>query len=206
MRCAPWNTVQIYRLVMDLLDQIVELIGDEPVKMEEFYQILEAGLSEIQVGTIPQNVDRVVAGDMERTRLTQVKALFFIGVNDGYIPKAAQSGGLLSDVDREFLPGSGMELAPTPRQQMYMQRLYLYMNHDEALGSPVPFLRQNERGGKGPAPFLPYFHGEKAVSLPRRPASGGGFGDRSGAVLKGRPGHAGAGTPSLCGRKTELGK
>lgn len=119
---------QIYRLVMDLLDQIMELLGEEPVKMEEFYQILEAGLSEIQVGTIPQNVDRVVAGDMERTRLTQVKALFFIGVNDGYIPRAAQSGGLLSDVDREFLQGSGLELAPTPRQQMYMQRLYLYMN------------------------------------------------------------------------------
>lgn len=41
---------QIYRLVMDLLDSIVELIGDEPVKMEEFSQILEAGFQEIQVG------------------------------------------------------------------------------------------------------------------------------------------------------------
>ena len=119
---------QVYRLVMDLLDQMVELLGDEPVKMEEFYRILEAGLSEIQVGTVPRNVDRVVAGDVERTRLTGVKALFFIGANDGYIPKAAKSGGLLSDVDREFLQGSGLELAPTPRQQMYMQRLYLYMN------------------------------------------------------------------------------
>ncbi len=119
---------QIYRLVMDLLDQVMELLGDEPVKMEEFYQILEAGLSEIQVGTVPQNVDRVVAGDVERTRLTRVKALFFIGACDGYIPKAAGGGGLLSDVDREFLQGSGLELAPTPRQQMYMQRLYLYLN------------------------------------------------------------------------------
>ena len=119
---------QIYRLVMDLLDSIVELIGDEPVKMEEFSQILEAGFQEIQVGTIPQNVDRVVAGDMERTRLKQVKALFFLGINDGYIPKSAGSGGIISDMDREFLAESGMELAPTPRQQMYIQKLYLYMN------------------------------------------------------------------------------
>ena len=119
---------QIYRLVMELLDQIVELIGDEKVKREEFCRILEAGFSEIQVGTIPQNVDRVVAGDMERTRLNQVKALFFLGVNDGAIPKNASGGGIISDMDREFLAESGMELAPTPRQQMYIQRLYLYLN------------------------------------------------------------------------------
>ena len=140
---------QIYRLVMDLLDQVVELIGDEPVKIEEFYQILEAGLSEIQVGTIPQNVDRVVAGDMERTRLTRMKAVFFIGVNDGYIPKAAENGGLLSDVDREFLLGSGMELAPTPRQQMYMQRLYLYMNMTKP--SDHLFLSYARMNGEGKA-------------------------------------------------------
>lgn len=65
---------------------------------------------------------------MERTRLKQVKALFFLGINDGYIPKSAGSGGIISDMDREFLAESGMELAPTPRQQMYIQKLYLYMN------------------------------------------------------------------------------
>lgn len=119
---------QIYRLVMELLDQIVALIGDEDAKPEEFSKILEAGFDEIQVGTIPQNVDRVMVGDMERTRLKQIKVLFFAGVNDGYIPKAAQKGGLISDLDREFLMGSGKELAPTPRQQMYIQRFYLYLN------------------------------------------------------------------------------
>lgn len=118
---------QIYRLVMDLLDQIVSLIGEEPAKPEEFSKILEAGFDEIKVGTIPQNVDRVVAGDMERTRLKQVKALFFAGVNDGYIPKNAGKGGIISDMEREFLTGSGKELAPSPRQQMYIQRLYLYL-------------------------------------------------------------------------------
>lgn len=119
---------QIYRLVMDLLDQIVSLIGEEEAKPEEFARILEAGFEEIQVGTIPQNVDRVVAGDMERTRLKQVKALFFVGVSDGYIPKNTGKGGIISDLDREFLTGSGRELAPSPRQQMYIQKFYLYLN------------------------------------------------------------------------------
>ena len=78
---------QIYRLVMDLLDQIYELLGEEEISLQEFADILEAGFGEITVGTIPQNVDRIVVGDMERTRLKQVKVLFFLGVNDGNIPK-----------------------------------------------------------------------------------------------------------------------
>ena len=119
---------QIYRLVMDLLDQIYELLGEEEISLQEFADILEAGFGEITVGTIPQNVDRIVVGDMERTRLKQAKVLFFLGVNDGNIPKNASKGGIISDMDREFLIESGTEMAPSPRQQMYIQRLYLYLN------------------------------------------------------------------------------
>lgn len=119
---------QIYRLVMDLLDQIYELLGEEEISLQEFADILDAGFGEITVGTIPQNVDRIVVGDMERTRLKQVKVLFFLGVNDGNIPKNVSKGGIISDMDREFLIESGTEMAPSPRQQMYIQRLYLYLN------------------------------------------------------------------------------
>lgn len=118
---------QIYRLVMELLDQIIALLGDEKMTMKEFADILDAGFAEIKVGTIPQNVDKVVIGDIERTRLCEIKALFFMGVNDGIIPRSGAKGGIISDIDREFLQESEFELAPTPRQQMYIQRLYLYL-------------------------------------------------------------------------------
>jgi len=118
---------QIYRLVMELLEQICGLLGDEELEIKEFADILDAGFAEIKVGTIPQNVDKVVIGDIERTRLCEVKALFFMGVNDGIIPKSGGTGGIISDIDREFLQESEYELAPTPRQQMYIQRLYLYL-------------------------------------------------------------------------------
>ena len=118
---------QIYRLVMELLEQICGLLGEEELEIKEFADILDAGFAEIKVGTIPQTVDKVVIGDIERTRLCEVKALFFIGVNDGIIPKSGGTGGIISDIDREFLQESEFELAPTPRQQMYIQRLYLYL-------------------------------------------------------------------------------
>ena len=119
---------QIYALVIDLLDQIYGLLSEEKMDRREFADILDSGLTEISVGTIPQNVDRVLVGDIERTRLKQVRVLFFMGVNDGNIPKDGGSGGIISDIDREFLRESELELAPSPRQQMYIQRLYLYLN------------------------------------------------------------------------------
>lgn len=119
---------QIYRLVLELLDQIYSLLAEETITGKEFLEILEAGFAEIEVGTIPQNVDRILVGDMERTRLKQIKVLFFVGVNDGNIPKNASKGGILSDMDREFLRQSDWELAPSPRQQMFIQRFYLYLN------------------------------------------------------------------------------
>ena len=119
---------QIYPLVIDLLDQIYGLLSEEKMDLREFADILDSGLAEISVGTIPQNVDRVLVGDIERTRLKQVRVLFFIGINDGNIPKDGGTGGIISDIDREFLRESELELAPSPRQQMYIQRLYLYLN------------------------------------------------------------------------------
>lgn len=118
---------QIYRLVMELLEQIIGLLGQETMEIKEFADILDAGFAEIKVGAIPQTVDKVVIGDIERTRLCEIKTLFFIGVNDGVIPKSGGKGGIISDMDREFLQESEFELAPTPRQQMYIQRLYLYL-------------------------------------------------------------------------------
>ncbi|MBQ9990395.1 MAG: helicase-exonuclease AddAB subunit AddB [Lachnospiraceae bacterium] len=138
---------QIYRLVMDLLDQLVSLLGEEKMGWEEFAQILDAGFGEIQVGIIPQAVDRILVGDMERTRLSPVKALFFLGVNEGKIPRATGKGGILSDLDREFLEGCGLELAPTPRSQLFIQKFYLYLNVTKpSEGLYLSYARLNEEG------------------------------------------------------------
>ena len=140
---------QIYSKVTALFDQIEGLIGDEKLDISEFKDIITAGIGEIAVGTIPQDVDRIIVGDIERTRLKEVKVLFFVGVNDGNIPSNAGGGGILSDIDRQFLIdlGTDVEFAPTPRQQMYIQRLYLYMN----LTKPTDklFLSYAELSGDG---------------------------------------------------------
>ena len=119
---------QLYRCVIGLLEQVYDLLGDETILSADYLELLEAGFEEIRLGTLPQQSDRVLVGDIERTRVAQCRILFFAGVNDGNIPRGTSRGGILSDLDRELLKSSGAELSPTPREQMYLQRLYLYMN------------------------------------------------------------------------------
>ena len=140
---------QIYAIVMELLDKMVEILGEENVTSQEFRQLLETGLGEAKVALIPPSMDQVMVGDMERTRLKDIRALFFVGVNEGNIPKNTQSGGILTEMDREFFEGEGMELAPGPKELMNMQRFYLYLN----LTKPQEklFLSCSETNSKGEA-------------------------------------------------------
>ncbi len=121
--------LKIYSKIMELLDQIEALCGSEIEELDDFIGILEAGLTELKVGVIPQQRDQIQVGDMTRTRLGFVKALFLLGANDCNIPGRSSGGGIISDLDREILSGlEGVMLSPTPRAQMFTQRLYLYMN------------------------------------------------------------------------------
>ncbi len=91
---------QIYGIVMELLDKIVEVLGDEKMTLAEYQEILEAGFAEASVGIIPPTADQVLIGDNERSRLKDIRVLFFVGVNDGLIPRHDAGGGILSEYDR----------------------------------------------------------------------------------------------------------
>lgn len=117
---------QIFRVIMELLEKYVELLGEEKISLDEFEELLDAGFAEVKVGIIPPGSDRVVVGDMERTRLKDVKVLFLLGVNEGNIPKNLTGGGILSQMEREFLEEQNASLAPTAKEQVYLQKFYLY--------------------------------------------------------------------------------
>ncbi len=119
---------QSYKLIIELLDKVVALLGDECMPLDELIAIMDAGFFELKVGIIPPSVDMVLIGDIERSRLSGIKYLFFVGVNDGIVPKSWKSTGIISESERNFLADADFSLAPTSRQNLYIQRYYLYLN------------------------------------------------------------------------------
>lgn len=118
--------IQIYPVVVDILDKFSDILGEECLNAREFRDILDAGLEEEKLGLIPPGVDQVIIGDIKRTRLNDIKVLFFIGVNEGIVPAPAKEGGLITDHEKSLLSELDIELSPTVRQMSFMEQFYLY--------------------------------------------------------------------------------
>ncbi len=118
---------QVYKLIMEFFDKLVDLNGDEKMSVSEYIRLVESGFDELKCGVIPPAVDSVVVGDLQRTRLKDIKTLFFVGVNDTVVPAISDASGLLTQNDKKFLEKNGIELSPTNIKQNYIQRFYLYL-------------------------------------------------------------------------------
>lgn len=118
---------QVYRILMEVFDQFVELLGEEMISMQDYRDLLDAGLEEAKVGIIPPSTDQIIVGDVQRSRIKDVKVVFLLGTNDVYIPGAMQTGGILSEYDRTKLTETGASLAPNAKEKTYIQKFYLYL-------------------------------------------------------------------------------
>lgn len=119
---------QIYRIVMELFEKCISVLGDQHVSIDELEEILDAGFEAAKVAVIPPGYDSVTIGDIERTRLNHVKILIFLGVNEGIVPKTVNQGGIISQYERDTLESANISLAPGAREQAFIQKYYLYLN------------------------------------------------------------------------------
>ena len=114
--------------IAGVLDEAVSLLGDEKIRRTQFEQILEAGLSEAKIGIVPPGIDEVQIGDLMRSRITNVKAILFLGMNDEFVPGRSHEGGILTDVERDYLRRQEFHLAPSAREEAAVRQFYLYLS------------------------------------------------------------------------------
>ncbi|MDD6795651.1 MAG: helicase-exonuclease AddAB subunit AddB [Clostridiaceae bacterium] len=117
---------QVPEIVMDILDQMVEVIGEEKLEIQDFYKVLISGFESQEIGVIPVALDQVNVGDIARIKGREVKALFIIGVNDGVLPGANKEEGILSDRDRDLLKDMGVELSSTTKAKVFEEQFMVY--------------------------------------------------------------------------------
>ena len=117
---------QVPAIVLDILDQAVEVIGEDKLEIKDFYKILNSGFESREVGVIPVALDQVNIGDIARIKGRNSKALFIVGVNDGVLPSANKSEGILSDRDRDLLKNIGVELSSTTKAKVFEEQFMVY--------------------------------------------------------------------------------
>ena len=78
------------------------------------------------MGLIPPTADSLLVGDIERSRLPDIKALLVLGVNDGILPAPAENTGIFTETEREALTAAGMELAPDGKRKLFEEQFLIY--------------------------------------------------------------------------------
>ena len=115
-----------YKLIMEVFDEIVLVLGDKNISFEKYADILKIGLGSAGLGKIPGTQDQVTVGDVDRSRSHKVKAVFIIGLNDGRFPSVNTNEGFFNDKDRDTLKEKGVELAKGTLEKLYDDNFNIY--------------------------------------------------------------------------------
>ncbi len=117
---------QLWEILCGALEQCAGILDQAPMELSEFSKLFQLVLSQYDVGAIPVSLDRVTAGELTRIANRRVRALFLLGADDGAIPRASPSPGLLTDEDRSLLASFGLELAPRLEEKLYREMTVVY--------------------------------------------------------------------------------
>ncbi len=94
---------QLWKILCDVLDQFVEILGESELDGEEFARLLRLVLTQYSVGTIPATLDQVKVSEITRNDRHRVKYLFLLGANDHVLPTVTTGNGILDDEERVAL-------------------------------------------------------------------------------------------------------
>ena len=81
------ETAQLWEILCGVLDQFVEILGDEPMELEEFSRLLRQVASQYSVGTIPVSLDQVSVSGIDRNDRHTVQYLLSPGGQRSCCPR-----------------------------------------------------------------------------------------------------------------------
>lgn len=122
------SSAQMWNVIIGILDQVVEVLGDEEMSDADLMELLRRGFEEVRIGLIPTTGDQVLIGNMLRSRFSEVKALFIAGANDGVLPDTGRAGSLFSEDERQLIEERYRSIGRTDRLRQMEQDLAIARN------------------------------------------------------------------------------
>ena len=117
---------QLWKLLMNILDQLFDVCGTRKVTVKRFESLLKLMCENYSPGAIPASADSVMFGDAALVRAGGCKMLIILGVCDGEFPAGASSGTFFDRAEASVLESIGLELADTMDKSLNAGRFLVY--------------------------------------------------------------------------------
>lgn len=117
---------QIYDTIVELLDQIHLILGDEPIGVSRFISVVEEGLAQYEINVIPTTLDQVIVGEASSLHLPTVKLLLVLGANEGRLPAVRDDNSVINDRDLMHMKQAGLTAWETSESMNRTANLNLY--------------------------------------------------------------------------------
>lgn len=120
---------QIWSVLLQLLDEYVEVLGDQSFEIESFQAVLAAGFENASYSIVPPNIDQVIFSGLEGIRIGTAKATFILGMTDVHLPAKNENKSMLTNEDRSFFSEfleSGKYLKPSSEGLMASEPFIAY--------------------------------------------------------------------------------
>ena len=142
---AAEEAAREWNVVMELLDEMARLLGEQTVTVAEYEDLFGLLLRSSDLGHIPQTLDAVVLASAGKMRLDEPDYVFVLGLAEGEFPTAPGETGLLTHADRDALMAQKIDLPDCFENRVVREQVCFY----KALTAPARGLWLSWPKGQG---------------------------------------------------------
>lgn len=96
---------QSYVALVDIIDQMAEIAGNESISLFAFANLIESGFKQKKLGAIPEGNKQILLSSVNEGLSGDYKWIFFFGANSEYMPRAKKQQALLSEKELDEISG-----------------------------------------------------------------------------------------------------
>lgn len=121
------HAARLWDEIMGILDRFALALGDQRLPTARLQDLFLMLCRMLDLGTIPQGLDAVTVGGVDRIRYNAPRVVFVLGANEGVLPAYPMGDGLLTEEERRHLKERGLALAEDVLTQCVEERYFAYM-------------------------------------------------------------------------------
>ncbi len=117
---------QIYGAMMEILDDIYSVFGDQPLSLYTMEELIGLCGEELALNVAPPTTDAVTLGAVAHSRLEDIRELYVVGANQGLLPMPVADTGLIGEGERRLFTEHQLPCNATLQQNILQGRHRLY--------------------------------------------------------------------------------